>query len=219
MFSLSDWCLDHLGYIPYGWCESRTRAAHSWPWFSKPAPFHISQPSIKRSVGVEPTRNSFANCRVPVSPRARRRSPGEDLNLQPTAYEAVTLPLCYRGRSGVEGARTPDLRLAKPVLSQLSYNPNGAEISSAAKSHRRGAREEPVRPEAVAKNDIWLRGARTTIFVVCIQNSTGHVARSLVARENFPKCLDAYRLPSSYATTSTKSAQLQEQESNLQLLR
>jgi hypothetical protein len=48
--------------------------------------------------------------------------PAEDLDPLHASNVAQS-PLCHLTESGVEGSRTPGLRCAIPMLSQLSYNP------------------------------------------------------------------------------------------------
>lgn len=47
----------------------------------------------------------------------------QDLNLQPSDYKSAALPIELRQHGGANGDRTRNLRLAKPLLSRLSYGP------------------------------------------------------------------------------------------------
>src|SRR5258706_2312602 len=101
---------DDISNTRYGDASPHRKPASSSCLRGRPAvavrPDHVVPVSLRSDVPCEP----------PLEPPLR-------IELRSPPYQGGILPLNYGGVGGREGVRTLDLRLAKPLLSQLSYAP------------------------------------------------------------------------------------------------
>src|SRR5262245_24924408 len=86
------------------WRRARPGPSAARRWQARPRPEGVDAAAPERAVGRQPVKFGAElgrNARA-----ARRWCPESDLNQRPTAYEAVALPLSYRGvlhqRNGAE---------------------------------------------------------------------------------------------------------------------
>ena len=102
-------------------------------------PRGLPAPSLVLQKGVRPGDAGV------IARRPFLQWPGRATSILDISPAGRPRPLWHRVRSGAGGSRTPDLWLAKPALSQLSYNPVMVEASGI----------EPPQPACKASSPPW----------------------------------------------------------------